>query len=643
MVFVPFVSMAQTTFSEMHFDEAMKKAKAEKKDILVDVVCGKVDEKSINTVLADKTIAEQIARDYITIRIDLLKKENDYFMKKMVGIPYPCAIFFTNKGEQTSYGFWNEMTAGRMNARDIFAQAKKMSEDKRTNTRKIEFRPISYPEALKVAKAENKLVFIDCVMDGCTPCRNMENNVFTLNSIADFYNQNFICIRSQREKDEYELADKYNIHGYPAFLFIKADGTLASMEEGFQNAEKFLALGQDALTGKGHTAQTEGSLPGTATTQAVTSVGMSSSSVATTSSSIATAPADGKLHFEKLTLTQATAMAAATQKLIYVNLSATWCGPCQQLKKQTFVEPSVIEFMNKNFINIAFECDVNEKMSMEYRSKFKTSAFPTHLIIDSKGELKHKFVGFHAPSQFIAELRKGMNDDQSLQSFNHRYAAGERSPEFMSEYIATLAAANEGETAAKLATDYLNTLPIEKLTERQNFFFLTEFARDIDSEIVQKVLKNKNKFIKAIGESDYMNYEFMLWTIKADSYIKEVNGKNTFDEKGYITAIKRMHNSGFPYADNIEITTSVRNAQRMKDWEKFVEMTTAYMNKMGAKANLMLTCNWANDLKGCNDAQLRKKYAACMMANFEAVKASGDEQAIVWEESINIISKDLFK
>ena len=657
-IILPWVATAQIKFQEITLDEAMSKAVELKKDILVDVVSGRIDNKNINKVLENKELAKQIDRDFIAVRIDMMKKENAYFVPKVLGTPYPCVMLFTNQGENVGTGFWDEMATGRMNAVEIFAKAKAAAEVKRQNSCKIEFRDLSFPDALKAAKEENKLVFVDCVMKGCTPCRNMENNVFTLDAVANNYNRNFICIRSERETDTYDLASKYEVRGYPTFLFIRPDGTLAVSESGFLPSDKFQALAKRAIDGEEDDQEEVKSVPMMASTEAIP-VSSSSAAVASgTASSAATTSMTGseaeavhavagesasKISFKKLTLEQAMAEAKIAKKLIYVDLSATWCGPCQQLKKVTFPNEMVADFMNKNFISIAFECDTDD-ISKEYRTKYKNSAFPTHLIIDENGELVHKFVGFLNPNDFVAELQKGTGTAKGLQYYNRKNLAGERSPEFMHEYIVVLANANEGGAAAKLAADYLNTLSADQLATRENFALVYEFARDIDGPVAQKVIKNQDKFLQSVGENELNNYLYMLWSIKADSYIREVDGKPVFDRKGYDETIRKLKASGFIAAEGITLTSDVRNAQRMGDWERFLSITTDYMKKKGAQASPMLTCNWGIDLKNsCNDKRVWKKYCTVMMDNFNQIKASGSEEAIAWEESMKALSKELLK
>ena len=63
-------------------------------------------------------------------------------------------------------------------------------------------------EALEKAKKENKLVFIDAYTAWCQPCVMMGKNVFTLDKVADFYNEHFINLKIDFGKEK-ELAEKY--------------------------------------------------------------------------------------------------------------------------------------------------------------------------------------------------------------------------------------------------------------------------------------------------------------------------------------------------------------------------------------------------------------------------------------------------
>lgn len=649
---VPLLASAQIKFPEMKIEEAMKKASAEGKNIMVDVISGRVDDKSLTKLFSDKELEKNILKNFIVLRIDLMKPENEYFTKYVENIPYPCVLFLSAKGERLANGFWDEMAAGRQNIKEIYQLAINGAETKKLNTRKVEFRNISYEEALAAATKEEKPVFIFCSMNGCGPCRQMENDVFTINTVADCLNKNFICIKSKRETDD--VAVQYNIHGFPALLYLDATGKLCVQEDGFKSADQVLAFAKKTIEGDQSAVK---SVPMMVSAEATQMTGSGSSAAASSSaasssaaqSAMAVAPQTtsaekGKINFDKLTLAQAKERAAKENKVIYVDLSATWCGPCQQMKKTTFQDDIVADYMNKNFVSICFECDVDGEISMEYRDKYKSTAFPTHLLIDSKGELIHKFVGCHEPKSFMEELKKAVSGEKGLGYYAQKYKAGERTSEFMGEYITLLAKANEGSAASGLAGDYLLSLPIEELVTPHNFMLIYEFARDIDSPVAQKVIKNKEQFIKSIGQNDFDMYLFILWSIKADSYVKEVDGKRSYDEKGFKECMKKLSASGFSKANDIELSSNVRNALFMEDWTSFIKLTGDYMSKNGMYANPMITCNWGIDLvKVCKDKEIKKKYAELLNDNFSLVKKGGDENAYIWVESMKCVTDDLTK
>ena len=53
----------------------------------------------------------------------------------------------------------------------------------------VEFRDLTFGQALEQARTENKLVFMDCYTSWCGPCKNMLKNVFTLPEAGEFMNR----------------------------------------------------------------------------------------------------------------------------------------------------------------------------------------------------------------------------------------------------------------------------------------------------------------------------------------------------------------------------------------------------------------------------------------------------------------------
>ncbi len=106
----------------------------------------------------------------------------------------------------------------------------------------------------------------------------------------------------------------------------------------------------------------------------------------------------GIIFFEG-TFKEALVEAKATNKPIFLDLYASWCGPCKQLKKTTFKDEAVGNYFNANFINLAIDGETKEGQGLI--KKYNIRAYPSLLIVDSKGDLQTKAVGFQTPHILI--------------------------------------------------------------------------------------------------------------------------------------------------------------------------------------------------------------------------------------------------
>ena len=86
----------------------------------------------------------------------------------------------------------------------------------------VNFRDITFEEALKQAKSENKLVFMDCYTSWCGPCKMLANNVFTKDEVADYFNQTFVNAKYDMEKDEdgIILKTQFGVKAFPTLVFV---------------------------------------------------------------------------------------------------------------------------------------------------------------------------------------------------------------------------------------------------------------------------------------------------------------------------------------------------------------------------------------------------------------------------------------
>ncbi|AFD06053.1 thiol:disulfide interchange protein [Solitalea canadensis DSM 3403] len=95
---------------------------------------------------------------------------------------------------------------------------------------------------LKKAKAENKIIFVDCYFEGCMPCKQMDLKVYPDKNVGDALNKDFISFKTDVFKEDIgkRLSRKYGVHGFPSFLFITPEGHLIDQSSGFIGTTKLI-------------------------------------------------------------------------------------------------------------------------------------------------------------------------------------------------------------------------------------------------------------------------------------------------------------------------------------------------------------------------------------------------------------------
>jgi thiol-disulfide isomerase/thioredoxin len=106
----------------------------------------------------------------------------------------------------------------------------------------ISFEHGSITQAFSKADSAKKLVFVDCYTEWCGPCKAMAAHVFTQDSVADFFNSQFINVKMDMEKGEgVSMKDKYHVEAFPTYLLLSAAGKLMYRFVGGMTSDSFMA------------------------------------------------------------------------------------------------------------------------------------------------------------------------------------------------------------------------------------------------------------------------------------------------------------------------------------------------------------------------------------------------------------------
>ena len=139
----------------------------------------------------------------------------------------------------------------------------------------------------------------------------------------------------------------------------------------------------------------------------------------------------GGIEFFHGTWAEALAQAKEQGKPLFVDIWATWCGPCKRLAAEVFPQPEVGEFFNEHFICYKLMTDPKDtdekKLARELSDRYHVRSLPTLLWVDGDGSLLHFSTGYRPADELLAEGRQALDPEQRTGTLIEKWKNGDHS------------------------------------------------------------------------------------------------------------------------------------------------------------------------------------------------------------------------
>lgn len=126
---------------------------------------------------------------------------------------------------------------------------------------------------------------------------------------------------------------------------------------------------------------------------------------------VSMAKAEG-IQFNHISLKEAISKAKTENKLVFVDVFTTWCGPCKYLSTKVFTDKQVGAFYNENFVCIKVDAERGEGPTL--MSRFDVDAYPTLLYLDENGNLLQKKEGAGGTEHLLYWGETAVHPEESI-------------------------------------------------------------------------------------------------------------------------------------------------------------------------------------------------------------------------------------
>lgn len=195
------------------------------------------------------------------------------------------------------------------------------------------------------------------------------------------------------------------------------------------------------------------------------------------------------IQFFKGTFDQAIQKSIKENKILFVDVYTSWCGPCKRMAKDIFTQKKVGDFFNQHFVNYKLLAD-NQKAFVK---KFNISLYPTYIFFKN-GKPIYRFAKSMPAEKFLKYAQDVVNGKNNYQNIK-KWEGGKRSEEL----------------ALRCLVDYKEQSIYKGLNETKKFLMninncskllyniIKNDALHNESRYYKYILKNRDQFYKTVG------------------------------------------------------------------------------------------------------------------------------------------------
>lgn len=553
--------LASSGQSSVGWEEASMQAAREDKMVFVAVDVDFQTSFSSGSSVRDE-VRHFLQRNTVGMEIDLHTPAGKLFEPKLLLYKGPLYAFFM------PYGDLLEVVDARQMARqpkiliEKGKEALRKMEMKRRNSRSIRFKDVLDERVWQQAQKEDKTVFIWGHRTDCQACLLMEQDVFRLDSVADFYNRHFICVKMDiQRQDEWEFLKTDTV--WPFCLFVNADRKKVYETTGAMEADQFLYSGEKALVKAAGVVWMEW---------------------------------DEEKVREK---------AQREQKFIFMDFYASATGIRRDWMKKVYRDPEVADFWNTHFVNVRLEGSRTSYNAL--RQAYKIGEGDVFLFTDATGKVLHRLKGMPETEGLLHEAQRVV-EGRGLSNMQINYPLRKNDSLFVVEYLGVLNNAGMEDEAEQVIEEYLMAKGLPELNEKQNWELFVLYVKQVDSPLAEYLRQHRQEFVDRFGAKAVKQKLNGLWEAGAYGFMTEKDDKLQFDEAGFKEYTKRLRQEKVEDWRLIVRKARMDAAERMGDWRIFTELAEERWNEEEIRPDELFA--WGEKInKGCSDKSIRFRAA----------------------------------
>lgn len=157
--------------------------------------------------------------------------------------------------------------------------------------------------------------------------------------------------------------------------------------------------------------------------------------------------------------------ASESNMAVFVDVYATWCGPCKWMDSNVFAKEEAGNYLNARFINVKMNGE--SPFGSVFARENGLQAYPSLFVFNAEKKLMNMLVGAKPWEELEASLQNTLEFFPILELYESKFKSALLSPDEYPAYVNALRKMNKEEDALSVVDHYRSKIMTEgKLTKR---------------------------------------------------------------------------------------------------------------------------------------------------------------------------------
>lgn len=276
-----------------------------------------------------------------------------------------------------------------------------------------------------------------------------------------------------------------------------------------------------------------------------------------------------QIRYLNISLDEAAIISEDENKPIMLMCYEEWCGHCEKMLNEVFMDSALIQFYNENYLFIKKEINGDEGKALV--KNYKIASYPTFVILNQTQEVLYQFVGEFKAADFIQQGANALIFENQLPFLKNAFEQNPYDSVICFKYIQTL---GKGRLQTQqVVNSYFENNKSAFEFSTGNWKILASGVSDIHSDIFQFIIDHKKEWATVTSEKRIDRKIYLT-----SAYNLQTSGTSN-DTLQYFKHRTKALEFGQYKIDSLIFTLDLSVYEKNKQWKKYFFIATTGTEK----------------------------------------------------------------